>query len=202
MNTWRSLLLQLTLTVVSANPLAATPEQAAELGGSELTPLGAERPGNADGSIPAWTGGITEPPAGYDPDRQHIDPFADDPVLFRISAANAGQFADRLSEGQKSLLKNHPDSWHLNIYRTHRSASYPDWVYAAVKANALTARVVREGKGGVLGANVSSPFPLPDSGVEAIWNHNLRWRCRTGRCPTAPPPARRCATSSRTCCWP
>ena len=104
MNTWRSLLLQLTLTLVSANPLAATPAQAAELGGSQLTPLGAERPGNADGTTPAWTGGITEPPAGYDPDRQHIDPFADDPVLFRISAANAGQFADRLSEGQKSLL--------------------------------------------------------------------------------------------------
>ena len=49
-------------------------------------------------------------------------------------------------------------------------------MYAAVKANAVTARVVREGKGGVLGANVSSPFPLPDSGVEVIWNHNLRWR--------------------------
>ena len=29
-----------------------------------LTPLGAERAGNADGSIPAWTGGMTEPSTG------------------------------------------------------------------------------------------------------------------------------------------
>jgi hypothetical protein len=176
MSTWRSFLFRLTLPLATGSLFAATPEQAAELGGAELTPLGAERAGNADGSIPAWTGGITTPPAGYDPGRQHTDPFADDPVLFRISAANMDQFADRLSEGQKALLKSHPDSWHLNIYPTRRSASYPDWVYAAVKANAVTARVVREGKGGVLGANVSSPFPLPDSGVEVIWNHNLRWR--------------------------
>jgi len=36
--------------------------------------------------------------------------------------------------------------------------------------------VVLEGKGGVEGARVSSPFPIPKSGVEVIWNHNLRWR--------------------------
>jgi len=173
---WQTLIFWLTLALASRSLLAATAEQAAELGGAQLTPLGAERAGNADGSIPAWTGGITTPPAGYDPDRQHTDPFADDPVLFRISTANVDQFADRLSEGQKALLRRYPDSWHLNIYPTHRSASYPEWVYAAVKTNAVTARVVREGKGGVLDANVSSPFPIPNSGVEVIWNHNLRWR--------------------------
>ena len=173
---WQTLIFWLTLTLASGGLHAATPEQAAGLGGAELTPLGAERAGNADGSIPAWTGGITAPPAGYDPDRQHTDPFADDPVLFRISTANVGQFADKLSEGQQALLRAYPDSWQLHVYPTRRSASYPDWVYAAVKANAVTARVVREGKGGVLDANVSSPFPIPNSGVEVIWNHNLRWR--------------------------
>ena len=173
---WQTLIFWLTLTLASGGLHAATPEQAAGLGGAELTPLGAERAGNADGSIPAWTGGITAPPAGYDPDRQHTDPFADDPVLFRISTANVDQFADKLSEGQQALLRAYPDSWQLHVYPTRRSASYPDWVYAAVKANAVTARVVREGKGGVLDANVSSPFPIPNSGVEVIWNHNLRWR--------------------------
>jgi len=177
MRTWQTLIFWLATALACGNSMAAAPpEPAATPGGGELTPLGAERAGNADGSIPAWTGGITTPPAGYDPDRQHIDPFADDPVLLRISAANMDQFADRLSEGHKALLKGHPDSWHLNVYPTRRSASYPDWVYAAVEANGATARVVREGKGGVLGANVSSPFPVPDSGVEVIWNHNLRWR--------------------------
>jgi hypothetical protein len=30
--------------------------------------------------------------------------------------------------------------------------------------------------GGIADANVSSPFPVPASGVEVVWNHNLRWR--------------------------
>ena len=30
----------------------------------DLTPMGSERAGNAAGTIPAWTGGITTPPAG------------------------------------------------------------------------------------------------------------------------------------------
>ena len=48
-------------------PLATagiTTDQIARLG-KDLTPLGAERAGNAEGTIPAWTGGITSPPAGY-----------------------------------------------------------------------------------------------------------------------------------------
>ncbi len=43
---------------------AITAEQAARLG-NDLTPLGGEKAGNADGTIPAWDGGITSPPAGY-----------------------------------------------------------------------------------------------------------------------------------------
>ena len=39
-------------------------EEAARLGG-ELTPVGAERAGNAEGTIPAWTGGIEAPPPGW-----------------------------------------------------------------------------------------------------------------------------------------
>ncbi|MDD3443846.1 MAG: DUF1329 domain-containing protein, partial [Zavarzinia sp.] len=33
--------------------------------GRDLTPLGAIKAGNSDGSIPPWDGGITTPPAGY-----------------------------------------------------------------------------------------------------------------------------------------
>jgi hypothetical protein len=157
-------------------PAAVTPEQAARLNGPELTPVGAERAGNADGSIPDWSGGLTAPPADYEPGRQHADPFSADPVLFRISAANMQEFADKLSAGQKALLRAYPDSWHLRIFRSRRSAAYPAWVYSAIRDNATNAEVVRKGKGGVTGANVSSPFPIPESGVEVVWNHNLRWR--------------------------
>ena len=145
-------------------------------GGTERTPLGAERSGNADGTIPEWAGGITEPPADYVPGAHYADPFSDDPVLFSITAGNLDTYADRLSEGQMALLRAYPDTWRMNVYPTRRSASYPKWVYEAVEANAATARVIMEGKGGVSGANVSSPFPVPESGVEVVWNHNLRWR--------------------------
>ncbi len=64
-----------------------SPESIARLG-ADLTPLGAEKSGNADGTIPAWDGGITTPPAGYQPGDHHPDPYAADKILFTITAAN------------------------------------------------------------------------------------------------------------------
>jgi hypothetical protein len=40
-----------------------------------LTPLGAEKAGNAAGTIPAWTGGTTTPIAGDKPGGRRGDPF-------------------------------------------------------------------------------------------------------------------------------
>ncbi len=150
-------------------------EEAARLGAA-LTPMGAERAGNAQGTIPAWTGGITEPPAGHQKGAWHEDPYPDDAVLFTINSENRDAHVPHLSEGQQALLRAYPDTWRMHVYPTRRSASYPDWVYDAVRSNATGAQVVREGKGGVLGSKVSSPFPIPQSGVEAIWNHTLRFR--------------------------
>jgi len=120
--------------------------------------------------------GITSPPADYDPLRHETDPFPDDPVLYTVTADNMGTHADHLSEGQKALLRTFPETWRMNVYRTRRSASYPDWVYRAVAENAQEADLVTEGAGGVRNARISSPFPIPEHGVEVLWNHNLRWR--------------------------
>src|SRR5262245_46724192 len=78
---------------------AVSDAEAARLG-QDLTPLGAEKAGNADGSIPAWTGGITTPPAGYKPGDHHPDPFANDQPLYTITAANLGQHESKLTPGQ------------------------------------------------------------------------------------------------------
>ena len=165
------------LTLFSAAAMAESRTPVAgQLGGPLLTPIGAERAGNAAGTIPPWKGGITEPPASYVPGEQHVDPWPEDGVLYTIRADNMTDYADQLSPGQQALLQAYPDSWHMQIYPTRRSASYPEWVYQAVQDNVRNATVLREGKGGVAGANVSSPFPVPASGVEAVWNHNLRWR--------------------------
>ena len=61
---WRTLLaIALALTITSPSLAAISADEAARLG-KELTPLGAEKAGNADGTIPAWDCGITKPPAG------------------------------------------------------------------------------------------------------------------------------------------
>jgi hypothetical protein len=159
-----------------ANPATAglSPEEIAKLD-NELTPMGAIRAGNDDGTIPEWTGGITEPPAGYEAGKHFVDPFADDGVLFTITAANADEYADKLTPGQIALLKTYPDTYKMNVYPTRRSASFPKRIYDKTKEIAATARLT-EGGNGVTGAINGIPFPIPKNGHEAIWNHLLRYR--------------------------
>ena len=52
---------------------AVTAQEAAQLKNT-LTPLGAEKAGNKDGTIPAWTGGYVTPLAGAG-DGKHPDPL-------------------------------------------------------------------------------------------------------------------------------
>ena len=54
---WQSGILTLSLLATSVMA-AVSPDEAAKLGNT-LTPVGAEMAGNADGSIPAWTGGLS-----------------------------------------------------------------------------------------------------------------------------------------------
>ena len=152
-----------------------TQAQADSLGGDKLTPMGAERAGNAAGTIPAWTGGITVLPAGYVEGEPLVDPFPDDQPLFTITAANYEQYKDNLSPGQIALLKRYPDTFRMPVYKTRRSAAYPDELYAEYKRDAVDAMTTDGGNGL---ANVDSylPFPIPKSGIEIIWNHVLRYR--------------------------
>lgn len=150
-----------------------TAEQAERLG-QDLTPMGAERAGNAAGTIPAWNGGITEVPAGYKPGQHHPDPYAGDPVLATITADNAAQYQDQLTAGQRALFKAYPD-YTILVYPSHRCVSYPDYVYAATKRSAVEAQLGTNGNG-VLNAVNGVPFPIPATGQEVMWNHLLRFR--------------------------
>lgn len=141
---------------------------------ADLTPLGAERAGNADGSIPAWTGGITTPPAGYQVGDHHPDPYAGDIPLYTITAANCASYQDRLTAGHLALLRAYPD-YKLIVYPTHRSASNPPRIYDAVRRNATTANLTENGNA-FTGAIVGIPFPIPRNGLEVIWNHLTRYR--------------------------
>lgn len=153
--------------------LPALAQTAADLG-KTLTPMGAIKAGNADGSIPEWTGGITKPPANWQAGTIEVDPFPEDKVKFTITAANMAQYEDKLPEGLKALLKRYP-TYKMNVYPTRRSASYPDRIYKETIANASRAKLA-DGGNGVEGAKEGVPFPIPKEGVEAVWNHLLRYR--------------------------
>jgi hypothetical protein len=148
--------------------------EAAKLG-AELTPQGAVRAANADGSIPAWDGGITKPVAGYTKGMHHPDPFPSDKVLMTITNANKDQYKALLNPGQVKLFELYPDTYKMNIYETRRTASVPQYVYDATKANATRAELVAQGNG-ISGATIGVPFPIPANGLEVIWNHILRYR--------------------------
>ena len=169
-----TLITAMTLALSAQANAAVTSEEAAKLK-KELTPVGATRAGNADGSIPAWTGGITKPVAGYSKGDHHPDPFADDKVSFTITAKNVEQYKDNLTPGQVKLFKTYPDTFKMHVYPTRRSASMPQNVYDAIADNATKAELILGGNG-ISNAVLGVPFPIPTTGLEVIWNHITRYR--------------------------
>lgn len=168
-----SSLLSLALLSSGISHAAVSADQAARLK-SDLTPMGAERGANADGSIPAWNGGVTQVPAGFKSGDKRPDPFAGEKPLYSITAANLGQHAGQLAEGTQALLRKYPD-YRLDVYPTHRSAAAPQWVYDNTLANASRASLdVASEK--VSGAYGGIPFPIPQNGAEVLWNYRLSWQ--------------------------
>lgn len=150
--------------------IAADPAQL----GTSLTYNGANPAASADGVIPAFTGGITAPPAGYKKGGDHIDPFADDRPLYTITAQNAAQYKDRLSEGQLAMLARHPQTFRMDVYPTRRSCALPEFVQQETKKNVTRAKLVNDGNM-VVDARIGVPFPIPKGPLEVYWNHNFHW---------------------------
>lgn len=164
------------LALAAGQALASvSPAEAAKLGAS-LTPFGAEKAGNAAGTIPEWTGGITKAPADYKgPGQHHPDPFPGDKPLFTITKANLDQYKANLTPGQIALFQAYPDTYQMPVYQTRRSGSAPQWVYDNTIKNATSAKLL-DGGNGFADAYGGIPFPIPQNGVEAVWNHIARYR--------------------------
>lgn len=150
-----------------------SPKEADQLG-KRLTPMGAVRSGNRSGSIPEWKGGLTKAPDDYTKGQFHTDPFASDKIDHVINSKNYKQFEKYLTAGQIAILEKYP-KFSMHVYPSHRSAAYPQFVYDAVKKNALSAELMEYGTG-VTETIMSSPFPIPKNGAEVLWNHTLRYR--------------------------
>ena len=170
-----TLLLAITVALTSSGAMAkSSADDAAKLG-NELTPMGAVKAANKDGSIPQWTGGITKAPAGYTVGDHHLDPYPNDKVKYSITASNVADYKSLLTPGQVKLFETYPETFKMDVYQTRRSASFPEHVYKAIKVNSTRAELV-EGGNGIKNAAVGIPFPIPASGLEAIWNHIVRYR--------------------------
>ena len=158
---------------LSAHPAFAKVD-AAEAGklGKDLTPIGAEKAGNKDKSIPDYTGGHPQEGSlsGEFPHDNQID---GEKPLFTITAANSAQYADKLTVGHKELLKRFPD-YKMNVYPSHRTVAFPDAINKATIANATTCELQETDT--LVNCKLGFPYPIPKSGAEVIWNHRLKWR--------------------------
>jgi len=154
-------------------------DKAAQLGGDKLTPCGAEKAGNADGTIPEWNGGLQKVPDGikFVPGTVHPDPFANEKPQFKITAGNVDKYKDKVSAGMRELLKKFSDSFYLQVYPTHRTAAYPDWWIERTKRNASLMELTKD-RLGLLNHDQAGgvPFPIPTCAEEIIFNHLLTWQ--------------------------
>ncbi|MEJ2740953.1 MAG: DUF1329 domain-containing protein [Gammaproteobacteria bacterium] len=161
---------------IGAALAAVSDEEAARLN-TDLTPFGAERAGNQDGSIPPWTGGFTKPDPNFRPGERNshrADFFAEEKPLYLVTSQNSDQYTHILSAGVKKLLEKYPD-FSLHVYPAHRSAAAPEWVYENTFKNATTAQLANSNFG-IEHAIGGIPFPIPKNAYEVMLNHIASWR--------------------------
>lgn len=172
----RKLFAVMALSLLAANVMAAvSPDEAAKLG-TTLTPVGAEKAGNADGSIPAWTGGIPKNAGAVDSKGFLADPFASEKPLFVITAATVDKYKDKLSDGQVAMFKRYPETYKIPVYPTHRTVNLPPEIFESIKRSALNVKPINDGNGlENFTGNRYYAFPIPKNGVEVLWNHITRY---------------------------
>ena len=149
-------------------------QEAAQLG-TNLTLVGAEKAGNADGSIPPYSGGLITAPSSFKAgDTMRPDPYADEKPLLVINGKNVDQYKNLLSATSVALAKRFP-GYRIDVYPTHRTAALPQSVLNNSRRNATDAQSL---EGGLAIDNVlpGVPFPIPKSGAEAMWNFLLRYQ--------------------------
>lgn len=177
--TYRSAL-ALAITLFAAQSgYAAVSEADAQALGNSLTKFGANPEASADGSIPAYEGGLKNAPKVGE--NSYPNPFPDEKPLYTITQANMQEYAELLNEGTTAMLQRFPD-YRVDVYPTRRTMEYPEWFLENTLKNATTAKLAGDVKGDkVIGAAEDGlayqgiPFPIPQNGYEVMWNHFFRY---------------------------
>ncbi len=151
--------------------------QAQDFPAAHLTPMGAERAANQDGSIPAWDGGYVTPATA----RPSTAPHTQDKLIESIDHTKVAHYDTLISPGQKALLQQYPETYRLPVYPSRRTAAAPQWVYDSILQNHRQAQLSNDGNG-ITDAMRGIPFPVPqnqDGSInphKILWNHLTRWR--------------------------
>lgn len=139
-----------------------------------LTPMGSERMGNADGSIPTWDGGMKPGAAPIEANGNYVDPFATEKPLYTITNGNVSQYKALLTPGQQAMFVRYPD-YKMNIYPSHRTARLPQKYIDQAQINAKQTELTEDGNG-LKNYSFGIPFPMPTQALEVMWNHLVRYR--------------------------
>jgi hypothetical protein len=162
------------VAIIAGQAQAAVSAQEAAKLGTSLTSVGADMAGNADGSIPAYKGGMTTPPASFKAgDSMRPDPFADEKPILVIDGKNVDQYKGQLTATAVELAKRYP-GYHIDVYPTHRTVALPQAVLDNSVKNATGAKSLNDGLA-IENVLPGVPFPIPQSGSEVMWNHLLRY---------------------------
>jgi len=153
---------------------AVSAEEAARLG-QDLTCIGAERAGNAAGTIPAYSGEHVDKVPGWEHTLRSggkaVNPFAGEAPRLVLNAANYREHLDYLSAGQVALFELYPESYKINVYETKRIFGVPEYVCKRARWNAEHAQLIKDGMA-VQGIG-QILFPIPKQPMEVLWNHLL-----------------------------
>ena len=145
--------------------------------GTTLTPVGAEPGANADGTIPKWSGSTNKPVGSWKYGMNRIDSwtYKDEKPLFVITAANVAKYKDRLTAGQIAMITDNK-AYEIRVFPTHRECSYPDFVLDNTKKGATKSKIAANGWALEDADLPGVPFPLPKTGIEAMWNYIMRYQ--------------------------
>lgn len=152
--------------------------------GAGLTPMGSERAGNADGSIPAWTGGLVASPL-LPIQPVDVQLFTNERPLNTLDAGNMARYGALLSPGTHAMMRRF--GFRIKQYQTHRTAAAPQYVYDNTAENVTRSELSPQGAQlGFFGAYSGVPFPIINTvnplvgGAQLIWNHLTTWEGYAG----------------------
>ena len=170
-----SLLCASLAVIFAGHAHAGAPAQDIARLGKDLTVVGADQAGNADGSIPPYEGGLNTPPAGFKQgDTLRPDPYTAEKPLLVIDGKNVDQYQGSLTATTVELAKRFP-TFRIEVYPSHRTAALPKALLDNTLKNAANAKSLQDGLA-IENVLPGVPFPIPQSGAEAMWNHLLRYQ--------------------------